>query len=120
MDRQRFPLRTSDRAIALWLLATCGGCAIPDYHMPHGFSSTYFRALQHQNAVSSAVDSVIMRPSPASAPAPVESPPIEPSPLYVPQNSEQSPAAWNRFRSSLSVSTTALPPTPSPAPSTLP
>lgn len=103
-------------------LAMCGGCAIPDYHMPQGFSSTYFRALQHQNAVKSAVDSVIMQPSPTSAPAPTpaESPSIEPAPLYVPQNSEQSPAAWNRFRNSLSSSTATLPPSPSPAPSTVP
>jgi hypothetical protein len=30
---------------ALWLL-TGAGCAIPDYHLPHGFSSTYYRHLQ--------------------------------------------------------------------------
>jgi hypothetical protein len=100
-----------------------GGCAIPDYHMPQGFSSTYFRAIQHQNAVKSAVDSAILRStSPTSAPPPVDAPADEPGPLYVPQNSESSPAVWDRFRSSLSPASFAAPssatnqPPPSAAP----
>jgi len=39
----------------LWLLvATTGlalGCALPDYHLPSGFSSTYYRHLQQSQTM---------------------------------------------------------------------
>lgn len=99
------------------------GCALPDYHLPQGFSSTYFRALQHQNAIKTAVENAVPPPGPQYVVPPVN--PYAAGPPYVPQASD--PAAnWDRFRQSLSVppgSTSAPGPELSPpalAPQSLP
>lgn len=48
--------------IGLLLSATIGGCAIPDYHLPQGFSSTYYRHLQESQSVmqASATEPVVI------------------------------------------------------------
>ena len=52
----------SMRVIGLLLLAAVGGCAIPDYHLPQGFSSTYYRHLQQSQSVmqASATEPVVI------------------------------------------------------------
>ena len=32
--------------VAFFTAAGIAGCALPDYHLPHGFSSSYYRHLQ--------------------------------------------------------------------------
>ena len=57
--------------LALGLLSGIGGCMIPDYHMPGGFSSSYYRALRAQRG------QVIMANQP-SAPVPAVTEPVPP------------------------------------------
>jgi len=53
------------------LLAVMGGCAVPDYHLPHGFSSSYYRHMQ--------------RGQPLIAPTPTVSPAVPPNAAGLPR-----------------------------------
>jgi len=48
-------------------LCVVGGCALPDYHLPHGFSSTYYRQLQQSQQFTPVVVPPVEEP-PANSP----------------------------------------------------
>lgn len=54
--------------VLCFALLLAGGCALPDYHLPHGFSSTYYRQLQQSQQFTPVVTPPIEEP-PAESPA---------------------------------------------------
>jgi hypothetical protein len=66
-DVTRYQFLSLAFAVGLILAATAGGCAIPDYHLPSGFSSTYYRHLQQSQGTMSAPlasETVVTEPLP--------------------------------------------------------
>jgi hypothetical protein len=55
--------------IGVALVTAVGGCALPDYHLPSGFSSTYYRHLQQSQEVmqAQATEPIVME-TPAQRP----------------------------------------------------
>lgn len=68
---------TSHKGIAITFVLV-SGCALPDYHLPRGFSSSYYRHLQEATPVWSTTE-VLSNPAP-SMELPQSNVPIPPAP----------------------------------------
>jgi hypothetical protein len=60
--------RTGLLLLLILALASAAGCALPDYLLPHGFSSSYYRHLQHAHYGAPAADAVLPPQTQPSAP----------------------------------------------------